>query len=120
VKGWTVSAQRRQDYRQGRFDSSAREAGARGVNHHYEKQIDLAARFRRVRRWNAMDALDCANFSSERTCRTESSPTDSTHFTATHRAEPITAAYPFTVPDDFSNKANFTNATADADSLNPG
>jgi hypothetical protein len=68
-----------------------------------------------------MDALDCAkNFSSERACRTESSPTDSTYFTATHHAEPITAAYPFTVPDDFSNKANFTNATADADSLKPG
>ena len=80
VKGWTVGAQRRQDYRQGRFDSSAREAGARGVNHHYEKQIDLAARFRRVRRWSAMDALDCANFSSERAWRTESSPTDSTYF----------------------------------------
>ena len=61
-----------------------------------------------------MDALDCArNFSSERACHTESSPTDSTYFTATHHAKPITAA-PFTVPDDFSNKANFTNATADA------
>jgi len=67
-----------------------------------------------------MDALDCANFSSERACHTESSPTDSTYFTATHHTESITAAYPFTVPDDFSNKANFTNATADADSLNPG
>jgi hypothetical protein len=66
-----------------------------------------------------MDALDCANFSSERACRTESRPTDSTYFAATHHAEPITAA-PFTFPDDFSNKANFTNATADADSLNPG
>jgi hypothetical protein len=66
-----------------------------------------------------MDALDCANFSSERACRTESSPTDSTYFTATHHAEPITAAS-FTVPDDFSNKAIFTNATADGDSLNPG
>ena len=65
-----------------------------------------------------MDALDCANFSSERTCRTESSATNSTYFTATHHAEPITATFPFTVPDDFSNKANFTNATADADSLN--
>ena len=67
-----------------------------------------------------MDALDCANFSSERACHTQSSPTDSTYFTAPHHAEPITAAFPFTVPDDFSNKANFTNATTDADSLNPG
>ena len=67
-----------------------------------------------------MDALDCANFSSERAFRTESSPTDSTYFTATHHAEPITATFPFTVPDDFSNKANLTNATTDADSLNPG
>jgi hypothetical protein len=67
-----------------------------------------------------MDALGCANFSSERACHTESSPTDSTYFTATHHAEPITARFPFTVPDDFSNKANFANATADADSLNPG
>jgi hypothetical protein len=66
-----------------------------------------------------MDALDCANFSSERAWRTESSPTDSTYFTATDHAEPITAA-PFTVPDDFSNKANLTNAITDADSLNPG
>jgi hypothetical protein len=66
-----------------------------------------------------MDALDCANFSSERACHTESSPTDSTYFTATHHAEPITAAS-CTVPDDFSNRANFTNAIADADSLNPG
>ena len=66
-----------------------------------------------------MDALDCANFSSERAWRTESSPTDSTYFTA-HHAESITTASPFTVPDDFSNKANFTNAIADADSLNPG
>ena len=67
-----------------------------------------------------MDALDCANFSSERAWRTESSPTDSTYFTATHHADPITAASSFAVPDDFSNKANLTNATADADSLNPG
>jgi hypothetical protein len=67
-----------------------------------------------------MDALDCANFSSERAWRTESSPTDSTYFTATHHAEPITAASPFTVPDDFSNRANFTNAIADADCLNRG
>jgi hypothetical protein len=67
-----------------------------------------------------MDALDCANFGSERAWRTESSPTDPTHFTATHHAEPITTASAFTVPDDFSNKANFTNATTDADSLNPG
>ncbi|MFZ3374961.1 MAG: hypothetical protein WA183_05360 [Chthoniobacterales bacterium] len=67
-----------------------------------------------------MDALDCANFSSERAWRTESSPTDSTDFTATHHAEPITATFPFTLPDDFSNKANLTNATTDADSLNPG
>jgi hypothetical protein len=66
-----------------------------------------------------VDALDCANFSSERAGRTESSPTDSTYFPATHHAEPITAAS-LTVPDDFSNKANFTNAAADADSLNPG
>jgi len=51
---------------------------------------------------------------------TESSPTDSTYFTATHHAESITTASPFTVPDDFSNKANFTNATTDTDSLNPG
>jgi hypothetical protein len=67
-----------------------------------------------------VDALDCANFSSECACRAQSSPTDSTYFTAAHHAEPITATSPFTVPDDFSNKANFTNATADADSLNPG
>jgi hypothetical protein len=67
-----------------------------------------------------MDALDCANFSSERACHTESSPTDSTFFTATYHAEPITATFPFTVPDDFSNKANFTNATTDADFLNRG
>ena len=67
-----------------------------------------------------MDARDCANFSLERACHTESSPTDSTYFTATHHAEPITAASSFTIPDDFSNRANFTNATADADSLNPG
>jgi len=37
-----------------------------------------------------------------------------------HHAEPITVAFPVTVPNDFSNKANFTNAIADADSLNPG
>jgi hypothetical protein len=67
-----------------------------------------------------MDALDCANFSSERACGTEPSPTDSTYFTATNHAEPITATFPFTVPDDFSNKAKLTNATTDADSLNPG
>jgi hypothetical protein len=48
-----------------------------------------------------MDALDCANFSSERACHTESSATDSTYFTTTHHAEPITATFPFTVPDDF-------------------
>jgi hypothetical protein len=78
VKGWAIRPQRREDYREGRFHSSAREAGARGVNYHYEKQIDLAAAFRRVRRWRVMDALDCANFSSERASNTESSPTHST------------------------------------------
>ena len=67
-----------------------------------------------------MDALDCANFSSERACHTESSSTDSTYFAAAHHAEPITAAFPFAIPDDFSDRANFTNAIADADSLNPG
>jgi hypothetical protein len=64
-----------------------------------------------------MDALDCANFGSERACRTESSPTDSTQFTAAHHAEPITAASSFTVSYDFSNKANFSNATTDAGTL---
>ena len=67
-----------------------------------------------------MDALDCTNFSSERACHTESSSTDSTYFAATHHAEPITAAFPFAIPDDFSDRANFTNAITDADSLNPG
>ena len=65
-------------------------------------------------------SFDCTNFSSERAWRTESSPTDSTYFTATDHSEPITATFPFTVPDDFSNKAKFTNATTDADSLNSG
>jgi len=64
-----------------------------------------------------MDALDYANFSS-RASHTESIRTESPHFTAAYHAEPITASSSFTVPDDFSNRANFTNAAADADSLN--
>jgi hypothetical protein len=96
-------------------DSGRRNFAKVGINYHREGKMDVASACRRLRRRNAMDAFDCANLSSDEA--TTDSAAGSTYSTATHNAKPVTITISLTLPDNFSTKANLTNAVSDASGI---